>query len=140
MATYPNDQTLWKLLDLVGLKSRFEDNSQGLNTLIGENGINLSGGEKQRLAIVRAILRDTPIVLIDEATSALDKETELVVQNLLKESFANKTVIIIAHKLSALNEVNRIIVIEKGQIIADGKKDEVIFDSKIKSLLYMEDQ
>ena len=136
----PDDKELWQLLELVGMKGRCESATNGLDSIVGEHGVNFSGGERQRLAIVRAILRDTPIILIDEATSALDKETEAIVQKVLKERFVNKTVLIIAHKLSALTEVNRLVVFDEGKIIADGPRDMVIGDSKFKNLLYMENQ
>lgn len=88
--------------------------------LVGERGVKLSGGQRQRIAIARAILKNAPIILLDEATSALDSETEKKVQESLDYLFKNRTVIIIAHRLSTLRGVDRILVFKKGQIIEDG--------------------
>ena len=94
--------------------------SEGYNTLVGERGIKLSGGQKQRVAIARAMLKDAPILLLDEATSALDSESEVEIQKALHFLMNGKTVIAIAHRLSTLSEMDRIIVLENGKIIEDG--------------------
>jgi len=93
---------------------------EGYNTLVGERGIKLSGGQKQRVAIARAMLKDTPILLLDEATSALDSESEVEIQKALHVLMAGKTVVAIAHRLSTLREMDRIIVLENGKIVEDG--------------------
>jgi len=93
---------------------------EGYNTLVGERGIKLSGGQKQRVAIARAMLKDAPILVLDEATSALDSESEVEIQKALHFLMNGKTVIAIAHRLSTLREMDRIIVLEKGKIIEDG--------------------
>ena len=93
---------------------------EGYNTLVGERGVKLSGGQKQRVAIARAILKDAPILVLDEATSALDSESEVEIQKSLHILMAGKTVIAIAHRLSTLREMDRIIVLEAGKIIEDG--------------------
>ena len=93
---------------------------EGYNTLVGERGIKLSGGQKQRVAIARAMLKDAPILLLDEATSALDSESEVEIQKALHFLMNGKTVIAIAHRLSTLREMDRIIVLENGKIIEDG--------------------
>jgi subfamily B ATP-binding cassette protein MsbA len=95
-------------------------------TIIGENGIRLSGGEKQRISIARAMLKKTPIILLDEATSSLDSETEEKIQNALNILTKNKTTIVIAHRLSTILNSDKIFVVEKGEILASGKHDELL--------------
>jgi ATP-binding cassette subfamily B protein len=99
---------------------------QGYNTLVGERGVKLSGGERQRVAIARAILRNAPILVLDEATSSLDSESESLIQDALKTLMKGKTTIVIAHRLSTIREMDRIVVIEGGKIIEQGKHDELV--------------
>ena len=89
-------------------------------TKVGDRGVILSGGERQRIAIARAILKDAPILIFDEATSALDSESEKYIQESLKNLMKNKTVVAIAHRLSTLREMDRIIVLENGKVIEEG--------------------
>jgi ATP-binding cassette subfamily B protein len=93
---------------------------EGYATLVGERGVKLSGGQKQRVAIARAMLKDAPILVLDEATSALDSESEVEIQKALHVLMGGKTVIAVAHRLSTLREMDRIIVLENGKIIEDG--------------------
>ncbi|MEL6805749.1 MAG: ATP-binding cassette domain-containing protein, partial [Bacteroidota bacterium] len=94
-------------------------------SLMGERGVKLSGGQKQRVAIARAMLKDAPILVLDEATSALDSESEVLIQKALHELMEGKTVIAVAHRLSTLREMDRIIVLEAGKIVEDGTHGEL---------------
>lgn len=99
---------------------------KGYDTLVGERGIKLSGGQKQRVAIARAMLKNAPILVLDEATSALDSESEVAIQEALHKLMEGKTVVAIAHRLSTLREMDRIIVLENGKIVEDGSHDSLL--------------
>ena len=99
------------------------------DTIIGENGVRLSGGEKQRISIARAMLKKSPIILLDEATSSLDSETEEKIQNALNILTKNRTTIVIAHRLSTILNSDKIFVVENGEIIASGKHENLLKDS-----------
>lgn len=99
---------------------------EGYAALVGERGIKLSGGQRQRIAIARAILKDAPILILDEATSALDSLTEKLIQDGLHLVMQNRTTIVIAHRLSTLSEMDRILVFEQGQVIEDGSHNELM--------------
>tara|TARA_B100000287_G_scaffold257374_1_gene241951 strand:- start:393 stop:1628 length:1236 start_codon:yes stop_codon:yes gene_type:complete len=101
----------------------------GFETKIGENGVKLSGGEKQRLSIARAFLKQSKIILLDEATSSLDSETEEKIQKAIEELIHNKTTIVIAHRLSTILNSDRIYVMEKGKVLDYGKHDELLIKS-----------
>jgi ATP-binding cassette, subfamily B, bacterial len=98
----------------------------GYDTLVGERGMKLSGGQRQRIAIARAILRDAPILLLDEATSALDSHSEHLIQQAMREAMAGKTVIAIAHRLSTVMDMDRLIVLQRGVIVADGSHAQLL--------------
>jgi subfamily B ATP-binding cassette protein MsbA len=108
----------------------------GYETMIGENGVKLSGGEKQRLSIARAFLKNSRIILLDEATSSLDSETEEKIQKALEKLTINKTTIVIAHRLSTILNSDNIYVIDSGKIIDSGKHEELLEQSKIYKNFY----
>jgi ATP-binding cassette subfamily B protein len=99
---------------------------QKYQTLVGERGIKLSGGERQRVAIARAILKDAPILVLDEATSSLDSESELLIQDALRELMQGRTVLVIAHRLSTIMQMDRIVVMEHGKIVDIGSHQELL--------------
>ena len=105
-------------------------------TLIGENGVRLSGGEKQRLSIARAMLKKSSIILLDEATSSLDSETEAKIQKALKTLTKDKTTIVIAHRLSTILNSNNIYVIDSGKVIDNGKHEILIKKSELYKSFY----
>jgi len=109
---------------------------KGYETIIGENGIRLSGGQKQRISIARAILKESPIILLDEATSSLDAESEEVVQNAINNLTKNKTTLVIAHRLSTIHNADKIFVMKNGSIINSGNHDFLIKNCEEYNSLY----
>ena len=108
----------------------------GFETMIGENGVKLSGGEKQRLSIARAFLKKSKIILLDEATSSLDSETEEKIQKALSQLILNKTTIVIAHRLSTILNSDNIYVVDNGKIVDSGKHEELLAQSKVYKNFY----
>lgn len=104
---------------------------QGYDTVVGSSGSHVSGGERQRISIARAMLKDSPIVILDEATSYIDPENEVIIKNALSKLIENKTVIIIAHRLSTITDAEQIFLIENGELVSHGKHEEIIKDSKL---------
>ncbi len=109
---------------------------RGLDTEIGENGVKLSGGQRQRLALARAILKDAPVLLLDEATSALDTESERHIQAALQEVMRNRTTLVVAHRLSTIENADRILVMDKGRIVESGVHAELLQQNGIYAKLY----
>ena len=137
---YANQNASDEEVEIVAKNSFSEDFINKLpeqyDTIIGENGVRLSGGEKQRISIARAMLKKTPIILLDEATSSLDAETESKIQNAMEILTENKTTIVIAHRLSTILNAHKIFVVDKGNIVAEGNHKELIENSEIYKNFY----
>jgi len=103
-----------------------EQQQEGLDTTIGDNGLQLSGGQRQRIAIARAFLKNAPVLILDEATSALDNQSEQYIQSALEQIMVNRTTIVIAHRLSTIERANTILVMDQGAVIEQGSHRELI--------------
>jgi len=130
------DEEIFKVAKLSYCEEFISNLPDKFNTLIGENGVRLSGGEKQRLSIARAMMKDSSIILLDEATSSLDAETESKIQDALKILTKNKTTIVIAHRLSTILNSNNIYVVDSGKIVDSGKHDDLIKKSELYKNFY----
>lgn len=122
------DALLEKAVEIAQLNDLINKLPDGLDTLIGEKGYKVSGGERQRIGIARAICKDPEILVLDEATSSLDSRTEMHIQEALEKELQQKTMIIIAHRVSTLKNADRIIVFEKGKIVEEGTYDSLMHD------------
>ena len=131
-----SDEQVKKACDYAAAKDFIENMPQSYQTIIGENGIRLSGGQKQRISIARAILKDSPIILLDEATSSLDAESEEKVQNAIINLTKNRTTLVIAHRLSTIMRADKIIVLKQGKIVETGNHNQLLKDSTIYKNLY----
>ena len=130
------DQEIFEVAKLSFCDDFIDNLPNKFDTLIGENGVRLSGGEKQRLSIARAMLKKSSIILLDEATSSLDSETESKIQEALKTLTKNKTTIVIAHRLSTILNSNNIYVIDSGNVIASGSHDDLMIKSELYKSFY----
>src|SRR5215813_5590338 len=120
------DAELWRAVDAANARQFIERLPQGLESVVGERGVKLSVGEKQRLSIARALLKDPPILILDEATASVDTATERLIQEALEHLMANRTSIVIAHRLSTIVHADQILVLDRGRIIERGTHDELL--------------
>ena len=120
------DAELWRAVDAANARQFIERLPQGLESVVGERGVKLSVGEKQRLSIARALLKDPPILILDEATASVDTATERLIQEALERLMANRTSIVIAHRLSTIVHADQILVLDHGRIIERGTHDELV--------------
>jgi ABC-type transport system involved in Fe-S cluster assembly fused permease/ATPase subunit len=124
--TDASDEAIWQAIDMASLRTFVESIPDGVETIVGERGLKVSGGEKQRIAIARVLLKNPAILLFDEATSALDSESERSILKAMADISANKTTLVIAHRLSTVVDANRILVVDNGEIVEQGSHQELL--------------
>ncbi len=131
-----SDQSLWDALEVAQLKSTIEQLPEKLNTIVGRNGVRMSGGQRQRLAVARLVLSQPKVVIFDEATSALDTDTESRLHAAMQTFLKDRTTLIIAHRLSAVKQADRVYVFEDGQVIDEGRHEEMVQRKGVYQQLY----
>jgi len=131
-----SDEAIRQAAEAANAIDFIEQSPDGFNTLIGERGVNLSGGQKQRLAIARALLKNPPILILDEATSALDTESEKKVQNAIENLMKDRTALVIAHRLSTVQNADKIIVINEGKVVEIGTHNQLYDNDGLYRRLY----
>ncbi|MCB1851527.1 MAG: ABC transporter ATP-binding protein [Gammaproteobacteria bacterium] len=131
-----DEQALWQALKIAQLDDVVNELDQGMDTLVGRNGIRLSGGQQQRLAVARMVLSNPRVVILDEATSALDTTTESRLHEALQQFLVGRTTLIIAHRLSAVKQADRALVFEDGRIVEQGSHEELIRNQGLYASLY----
>ena len=131
-----SDDEIYKAAKLSYSEEFIKKLPKGYDTLIGENGVRLSGGEKQRISIARAMLKKSKIILLDEATSSLDSETENKIQEAIKLLTKERTSLIIAHRLSTIINSNKIYVLERGKVVAEGTHQFLLDNSDLYKNFY----
>lgn len=125
------DDDLWRALGLAFAEKFVRDMPAGLDTEVGERGVKVSGGQRQRLAIARAFLRDPKILMLDEATASLDSESEAMVQKALESLMKGRTTLVIAHRLSTIVDADNIYFIEQGHVSGSGTHQELVATHKL---------
>ncbi|MFP4155303.1 MAG: ABC transporter ATP-binding protein [Halothiobacillaceae bacterium] len=130
------EQRLWDALEVAQLRAVIEQMPEGLDTMVGNQGVRLSGGQRQRLAVARMILSDPKIVILDEATSALDTQTEARLHAAMQDFLADRTTLIVAHRLSAVRQADRALVFDNGRIIEQGDHDTLLQAGGVYQKLY----
>ncbi len=130
------DEQLWHALEIAQLANIIQDMDDKLDTVVGRYGIRLSGGQRQRLAVARMVLSDPKVVILDEATSALDTATEGKLHSAMQKFLQGRTTLIIAHRLSAVKQADRVLVFEDGRIVEEGRHDELIQNNGLYTSLY----
>ncbi len=131
-----SDEACWRALEIAQLDSTIRGLPQGLDSIVGRSGVRLSGGQRQRLAIARMVLAEPKVVILDEATSALDAATEYNLHQALGRFLNGRTTLIIAHRLSAVKQADRVLVFDGGRIAEDGDHQQLIADGGLYAKLY----
>ena len=131
-----SDKQIERAANLANATQFIKELPNGFNTIIGERGMFLSGGQRQRISIARAILKNPPILIFDEATSSLDSESELLIQESIENLIKDRTVLVIAHRLSSILHSDKIVVLEGGKIIDEGLNEELLERSERYKQLY----
>ena len=130
------DEQLWAALDAAQVGDLVRSLPDGLDTVVGERGYRLSGGEKQRIAIARVLLKEPGIVVLDEATAHLDSESELAVQRALATALRGRTSLVIAHRLSTIQDADRILVVDGGRVVDSGRHEDLLARGGLYAELY----
>jgi ATP-binding cassette subfamily C protein LapB len=123
---YADDAAVMQAVELAGLGDFVKRHPRGLDLLVGERGESLSGGQRQSVGLARALLQNSPVLLLDEPTSAMDFSTEALLTKRIQDFAQDKTVVLVTHRTSMLALVNRVIVIDSGRIVADGPRDAIM--------------
>jgi subfamily B ATP-binding cassette protein MsbA len=131
-----DEEALEQVADRAHALGFIQELPRGFQTRIGEGGIRLSGGQRQRIAIARALMKDAPILILDEATSSLDTESEREVQAALESLMRDRTTIVIAHRLSTVYRADKIIVLDQGKIVEEGKHEDLLAKNGVYRRLY----
>ncbi|HCA64187.1 MAG TPA: ABC transporter ATP-binding protein, partial [Pseudomonas sp.] len=131
-----DDEACWRALEIAQLADTIRQLPNGLDSIVGRSGVRLSGGQRQRLAVARMVLAEPKVVILDEATSALDAATEYALHQGLNRFLRDRTTLIIAHRLSAVKQADRVLVFDGGRIAEDGDHQQLIAEGGLYARLY----